>query len=333
MLIKGLEVTCVNGLGDDGALCRLPRDIADPLGHQVSYYMYCQEIRLIPEETVYITLSCLAPFEENKVEIYYGDYLMAHEVSFDDAATLEIKPLEEIAEEKLIYTFRKGCVYDPRLVRIVLLSKRIRIDSVKGRFSLPDESHVPDQNMLVYGTSISQGTATHIASGSYPYLLARKMGMNADNYSFAGQCLLEESVVDFLCSFNKRYDLIIFEPSTNLLAQGYTIKQFADKVKYALNGFMKAYPEARICCIDLFESVFDHGVSGIFRLNAEPDEYRKCLADVCKEMNNDQIVLVHARDLVSTSNLSADLLHPSTYGYFEIAENLYKILSLSAERS
>ena len=325
MLVKGLEVTCVNSLGNDGALCRYPKEIDDKFGHEIAYQIYCQEIRFIPESEVEISLSCLTPFGENKAEICYGDLMMPHEVSFSDKTKLKIRPLRETVDEKLFCLYKKISLYNPEMVRILLFSKRIRIDEVKGSFRLPCETDIPAKNMLVYGTSLSQGTAGHIASGSYPFILARKLGMNIDNYSLAGQCLLDD-VINWLSSFDKRYDLILFEPSTNLLAQGYTSEGFVKKAKYALSCFLSSYPDADIVCIDLFESLFDYGVNVPFNLQSDPDQYRVAFGEVIDSFNEKRLILVHAKDLINTRNFSLDLMHPSTYGYFEIAENLYKIL-------
>ena len=325
MLVKGLEVTCVNGLGEDGALCRLPKQINDKLGHQIAFHMYGQEIRFVPEDTVSITLTNLdASFPENKVEVSYGDFMLAHEYSFKDQLVLQIDPLRRICDPKLIEVFKENSCFDPELVRITILSKRIRIDEVKGAFHLPEEKDLPEKKILVYGTSLSQGTSTHLASGPYPYILARKLKMDVDNYSFAGQCLLEEEVVDFLNSFQKDYDLILFEPSTNLLAQGYSVLEFVRRVEMTLRRFSDAYPKADIYCIDLFESLFDHGVYGQFHLSCTPEEYREAFAKTVRNISNEKIHLVEARKLIETRNISIDLMHPTSYGYFEIAEHLYQ---------
>ncbi len=325
MKAKGLTITCVNSLRKDGALCRFPEDIADRLDHEIPCHMYGQEIRFRPSGTVCITLSCLEKFEENKVEIYYGDHLMPHEISFQDSITLEIKPLSEIVDQKLIDVFYREYSYCPDLVRIVLLGKRIRIDEVKGEFTDPLESDVPDKKILVYGTSLSQGTSTHVAGLNYPALLGRKLGMDVDNYSLAGQCLLEDHVVDWLSSLKEDYRLILFEPSTNLLAQGYSKEEFKNRVNYTLNRFQRSYPKALIVCIDLFESLFDHGYYGKFVLDSSPEEYRSAFEEIVKKQDGN-ILLVHAKDLLDRKDLSLDMMHPTTLGYYEIASRLYSIL-------
>ncbi len=326
MKAKGLTITCVNGMKEDGALSRYPESVYQKMKHEISWHMYGQEIRLRPLEMVSITLSCLESFEENKVESYYGDHMLPHEISFNDKVTLDIKPLKELADPRLIDVFLEDHTYHPELVRIVLLSKRIRIDEVKGKFLDPQEGDIPKDKILVYGTSLSQGTSTHLASLNYPSLLGRRLKMDVDNYSLAGQCLLEDYTVDFLSSLKENYKLILFEPSTNLLAQSYTKEEFAAKVQYALHSFRTAYPEATIVCMDLFESLFDHGVYGSFRLRSTPDEYRKTLSKIVSEAKDEKILLIETKTLLDREDLSLDMMHPTSLGYFSIAERLYEQL-------
>ena len=324
MKIKGLTVTCVNGIKEDGALCRYPENVYRKMKYEITCHMYGQEIRFRPLQTVSITLSCLEKFEENKVEIYYGDHMLPHEVSFKEKVTLEIKPLKEMTDQKLIDVFLEDYAYHPELVRIVLLSKRIRIDEVRGDFVDPQPGDCPEDRILVYGTSLSQGTSTHLASLNYPSLLGRWLRMDVDNYSLAGQCLLEDYTVDFLSSLKEEYKLILLEPSTNLLAQGYTKEEFTAKVQYALHSFRTAYPDALIVCLDLFESLFDYGVCGPFHLRSTPDEYRRALKTIVSETQDEKILLIETKTLLDRDDLSLDMMHPTSLGYFSIASRLYE---------
>lgn len=69
MILHGLGIPCANGIvlhGGKPVLSRVSEKLDAILGHAVSRDFYVQEIRLIPEEPVTITLTCRTPFPENK---------------------------------------------------------------------------------------------------------------------------------------------------------------------------------------------------------------------------------------------------------------------------
>ena len=314
----GLSLPTIHGVEENSVLSRFPVELNRLIGHNIAHNLYAFEIRLIPKSEIKIHVRTLDDFPETKYEIFHGDLCERHEVCFKEETTIIIEkpekknPLNVISESK----------YDPQIIRIIFLCKSLIIDAIEGDF-ISDDSLFLDKRILVYGTSLSMGSSTHLAYATYPWLLGRMLEMEVDNYALAGKCFLEKEVIDFLSKLPYCYDLIILEPCTNLLAQGVEIEEFKKRCKYLFDTMLNSYKKAHIICINLFESLFDHGLNGEFKLNNKPEEYRQALEEICCEYDKERLKLVDSFSLLKTCDLSSDLLHPSSLGYFRIATSLY----------
>lgn len=331
MILHGLSLPCVNGLWtEDGytLLSRFPPELDRKLGHTISHGLYAHEIRLVPDGPVTITLACRTPFPENKCEVFYGEFGPAHEVSFQDRVTLRVEPFSMYGRDlqDLSPQLRTG-YFDPRVVRIVLLSKGLSLESVEGDFHLPEPAQLPGKKMLVYGTSLSQGTSSHLAMGAYPWLVGRELGHDVYNYALAGQCLIEPETVEFLSGLPEDFDLILFEPSTNLFAQGYSTEEFSRRCRLFIDAMLARHAGAPVVCLDLFPSLFDYGFTGDFKPAATCQAYRDTLEAVVSGYAGSPVYLVKTEGLLDTRNLSADLMHPTSIGYFQIADRLLQELT------
>lgn len=331
MIYKNMNLPCTNDIiktDNISILSRLPNELNKKLGHEIAYHMYGQEIQLVPLSAVTITLASGVPFAENKCVIYYGDYGPAHEISFQKEATITVYPSffnkQGLPVEKQL---QKNSAYSIHVVRILLLCKSVGIVSIQGDYRSPKAEELPKEKMLVYGTSLSQGTSVTFPEGPYPWQIARKLNMEVHNYALAGMCLIEKEMMDFLVSRKEEYSLIILEPSTNLFAQGYDVEEFIKRCSQLYKFIRRRWPFAVILFIDLFPSLFDFGLSGDFHPQCEPVTYRKALRSLVKESKDQRMHCVHAEDLLSTTNLCADLLHPTNLGYIEISSKLYDMIT------
>lgn len=326
MILHGLSLPCVNSISvqeGHSVLSRFPDELNRKLGHTIGHNLYAQEIRLVPEEPVTITLACRTPFPENKCEIFYGEFGPAHEIAFDDRVTFTVEPFSLYGQsvQELSPDLCAGH-FDPRVVRIVLLCKGVSLESVEGIFRLPAPEQLPAKKLLVYGTSLSQGTSSHLAMGAYPWLLGRRLGYDVYNYALAGCCLIEREMVEFLAGLPESFDLILFEPSTNLFAQGYPAEEFARRCRLFIDAMLARHNGAPIVCLDLFPSLFDYGFTGGFHPIESCGDYRAALKTVVSGYAGQPVYLVKTGELLDVRNLSADLMHPTSIGYFQIAERL-----------
>lgn len=326
MIFHNLSLPCVNDISmQDGhpVLSRFPTALDNCLGHTISHNLYAQEIRLVPDGPVTITLACRTPFAENKCEIFYGDFGPAHEIAFSDCTTFTVEPFSLYGQpfQELSSVLRTGH-FDPRVVRIVLLCKEVSLESIEGVFHLPTPDQLPAKKLLVYGTSLSQGTSSHLAMGAYPWLLGRALGYDVYNYALAGCCLIERETVDFLADLPESFDLILFEPSTNLFAQGYSADEFARRCRLFIDTMLICHVDAPIVCLDLFPSLFDYGFTDGFRPAESCKNYRTALEMVVSGYAGHPVYLVKTEKLLDPHNLSADLMHPTSIGYFQIAHRL-----------
>lgn len=116
----------------------------------------------------------------------------------------------------------------------------------RGAETLPQQ--LLKKKMLVYGNCLSQGMSSHLAMGAYPWLPGRRLGYDVYNYALAGCCPIEQEIVDFLTGFPEKFDLILFEPSTNLFARGFSTAEFERRCRRFLDTMTVCHPGVPILC-------------------------------------------------------------------------------------
>lgn len=317
MIYKGIELHNINDIiTRDGVeyISRLPERLHQAIGNERGFEMTGVEIRFIPLTPVRIHIgSAKQPYTQSKVRVMYDGYFQKEELLINENTVIDIHPLEIFTE-----TFKPNVE-----VRVVLSGAYFHIDKIEGEFKLFSDSR---PKYLSYGTSITQGYYTNHAEGAYPYILARNLDYDVQNYGMAGSAYCEDETADFLCSLGE-FDLITLELSVNMFADGYSVETFKTRVLNLITKLRQTSSNAKIYCIGILPFFVDLGIKDPFNLS--PDvlkQYRDVYYELVQSFNDDKIIYVEAKDLLSPKKLCTDLLHPSSSGMYEIAYKLTNII-------
>lgn len=331
MIYRGLELHNVEEvvtIDDCAIFSRLPTHVNETLQHHIAYQFTSAEIRFVPLGNVVITLASKESFIQPKCLLYYGDFQVGEECIIHRERTFVIEPLKkfDIRIREQASELYKESVFSMDVVRMVLHGEGFYIKDIQGAYRLPNAEEKPTKRMLSYGTSITQGIGATSPDMSYPWMLARRLGMDAYNYALSGKCLCEHELTDFLIQ-SRTYDVITLELSVNMLALGYGIEVFQERATYLIDCLHSYNPQAHIVCIGILPYWQDYGFKNPLQTpSSTSNAYRTCLQTIVKTRQSTYIHYIDGRDLLSIHNLSSDLIHPSNQGMIEIANKLYEYI-------
>lgn len=316
MIYKGLELHNIQEVIEkDGTsyLSRLPHQLQETIGHEKGFQMTGVEIRLVPKGRVKIHMGSHNPYIQSKALIMYDGHYDVEEVLINENTVVDIFPVEKFTE-----TFKENVE-----VRVVLTGEFIFIDKVEGEFDLFKDER---KRYLAYGTSITQGLFTNCAEGAYPYILGRNLDYEVHNYAMSGMALCEDVTADFLVDQGE-FDLITLELSVNMFALGFSLAEFRKRTHALITKLKNKSPNTNIYCIGMMQFYNDLGVKHPENLSTETiADYRSTYKEMVASFNDERIIYVEAKDLLSISNLCVDLIHPSSSGMYEIAYKLTDII-------
>jgi|SRR5690554_177376 len=272
------------------------------------------EIRFIYEEEVLLTLKSL--INKSHVVIYFGDFqLGVYEVN-TEPTTIKIK--NPFRKEEITNLNKQKLGFLPNLVRIKLFRKITLVD-ILGKYSLPKASDMPKNNIIAYGTSITEGYYSHYADITYPQLVAQAINYDLENLAMNGTCFIEKAYVDYLLT--KNADLYILSISINMLEQNYELNVFKERVKYLLKKINEINPYAKVITISIYPSYREFRlVENALYDTSGSNKFREILENESKKYEN--VAFLKGEEVLSFKNLTTDLLHPGHYGMFEIAHNI-----------
>lgn len=252
-------------------------------------------------------------------EIYYGDFQASYQetprILYNNPQTIIIKK-DEIEKVKAA-TKELKTVFDPALVRIFLPYDwdNFLID-IKGDIKPPTLSQVPNKKLLTYGSSITHGGSANHPAESYAFKLAQLMNYDLINKGFAGSARMENAMADYLAELD--WDIAILEMGINVIDK-WSVEKFAKRIDYFIEKIALKNQNKWIYCTDLFRNRRD------FDDNKKIKEFRQIIKNKVENLNLKQVKYVSGLELLTDiRGLSADFVHPSTYGMDQIASNLYK---------
>ncbi|MCH4887508.1 hypothetical protein EZV73_07990 [Acidaminobacter sp. JC074] len=276
-----------------------------PAGNEIRFYM--------EKDTVEITLSS----SQAMAVVYLGDFQESiHRVEGTYKIQINMpKYLDDLQDY--------DSSFHPRLVRIMLFGGIFNIEGISGSVRKPKHGEQPDKTLLFYGTSITHGKYALDPSLTYPKLTGRFLKQDVINLGLAGTALIEPEMAETIARLD--YDSLVLCLSVNMFNLGYDEDEFFRRSKYLLDQVRIQKPHVDIYCISIIKSYYDHG---IIKDNAWPvtsvEAYRRTLKTLAHQYDN--VHYIDGTDLLSTSGLSSDLLHPGNMGMIEIAQNLSKII-------
>lgn len=312
---------------------RVPETVREQLNEGAQAMMLSPtanvELRFILEsDSIEVTLSTQGE-KKLRMTVMWGQYQeLGHYDIGGDPTTVRLEINEFYRQLKV--DSNDATSYNPRMVRLMFggshESHLFFHDIGEGTIRLPDMSDSPKKRLLSYGTSITHGFGLSGPHMTYPFLIARKLGMDVINLGSAGSAFCEEGLADYIAKRND-WDIATLSISVNMYLY-FDISAFTKKIDYMIKTIAHANPRKPIYCITLFPFFDDVGIYHELSPKS-PEAYRQALRDVVMNCEMDNVSLIEGPSLLTDFNLLApDLIHPNDVGMMQIAENLSKRLDV-----
>jgi hypothetical protein len=258
------------------------------------------------------------PGKQGILVLYYGGIQSGSKTSTylytDDPTTIEIEPPSNLPDlEKL--TLLNGYPYSPQVVRLIFSGAPAVIIDIEGDIRPPEEEELPVLRGLMYGSSITHGSASLIANHSFAATVGRRLKADICNLGFSGSCQMEEAMADYIAS---RSDCDFFFSELGINVMWYMKEEeFERRVRYYIETAANAHTGKYFVVTDLFYCHED------LRNPARVNAFRDIVRRVCEESECANVHYINGLDLLtSSSGLTGDLVHPNVDGMTEISRNL-----------
>lgn len=283
------------------------------------------EIRFVMEsEQVVLKLAKVAPNDKriHSMHVFFGGIQggwQEHEINRyleKDVDEIVINRPENMDTLKKIAQDMGGH-WDPEVVRVIFDSGQYRLIDVIGDVKPPERWQTPKKVLLTYGSSITHGSNAFNSSHSWASLLAHHLKMDLRNLGFAGSCAMEPAMIDFLASEGEagKWDVIICELGINVVEWEET--RIYSRVRNTIQQIAGRNLDRKVYIISPFYCSYDyHG-------KPHAERWRKIIPEVIHELGYLNVTYINGLDLLGDATLlSADEVHPSSYGCQTIFEGL-----------
>lgn len=277
------------------------------------------EIRFLCDTPhVKVTLSCA---NDVRFCVAHGSFLHpeVRHLKGGQPQTFEIGMPSDLRALKPQY--QEDLYFAPKVFRILLPCDTMYFHAVEGEnIRPPSASQVPGVRYLAYGTSITEGARATMPHLSYVAHAARRLRVDLLNFGMSGACHIEPELVDFMAE-GVDWDLATLWLSVNMVRY-FEEPVFRERVEYAIDRIAGSHPECPVLCLTM--APFHIG------LCADQEEwvpkaeaFRQIVREAANSSTHSNVHLIEGSEVAaSTDGLSADCVHPSDYGMFEIGHAL-----------
>ena len=247
-------------------------------------------------------------------QVLFGDFSFTYvPVTADKPTTLEIAAPDYNALARAA----PDPIFPPRLVRILLPTHtaitRIAID---GDIRPPTPGDAPARRVLIYGSSITQGTGSLTARESWAGRTAHLLRADLINLGFGGGCHCEPEMADYLATRDD-FAFGILETGINML--DHEPAEADRRIRHLIRTVTAAHPEKPFFCLGVFPCRED--VETDFRGRAHA--IRQLVADTVRAIGSPNVHFIDGLGLLDLpTGMTVDLTHPSPAGMVQIAERL-----------
>lgn len=217
---------------------------------------------------------------------------------------------------------RRRLPFDPRLTRVILpAAAYIFFHSLKGGIEPPRPGQTPRRTLLVYGSSITQGSDATLPSAAYAMRTAQLLGHDLINLACGGSALCEPQMANYIARRDD-WHIAVLELGVNMVLST-PPAEFRSRAEYFIDRIRRAHPRKWIFCIDMFTFWMDFQPR-----NRRPAAFRGIVRDLVGMFNHPRLVHLDGRTLLSdAAGLSTDLAHPSHIGMAQIAGRLARAIA------
>ncbi|MBP5408053.1 MAG: SGNH/GDSL hydrolase family protein [Bacilli bacterium] len=225
-------------------------------------------------------------------------FIGATKVNSDDYVSTVIKNMD-----KKLNTYR---LYFPLYQE--LKEAYVGVD-INSKFNF---ERVKMDNLVLYGTSISQGGCAARPGMDYGAILGRMLNLNVINLGFSGSCKIEENMVQILNDIDKKY--LILELESN--SPGYD--HMKEHLSYMLEN-LKDKDKFDIYLISRFSD-------GETLVNTNLKKYRKGFREL--QMSFPYVKFLNGEELTKELGYegTVDGAHMTDLGFYHLALKLAKII-------
>jgi len=302
---------------DGWKLHRAPAAVRDSCGEKLqdtSAYSTGVELRFcLRGDSATIRLRTLPIFEGQMACLYFGSiqggFRQSTYVITERETVIRITPPENMAQLQEI-SREAGLPFSPAVVRLVLPYGNTIFLGVEGDVCPPAPEMLPRQTLLSYGSSITHGSLCLVMPYSYPFRIAQKLGMDSLNKGFAGTCLCESAMAQWLTS-RRDWHVMTVELGVNML--GMEEAEFERRIDEFTA--ILAEDDRPIFATSIFSAAREAESSMRFRRIVE-----KYAAPRLRF--TDGLALLNRPDFISQ-----DGVHPSLEGIAQIADRWAEIIS------
>jgi lysophospholipase L1-like esterase len=305
---------------------RIPREVSSRLRESTKFQFQragCSEIRFVSDGGSPATITLSSLDGPSTAYVYYGDFPCRQYQLDETPLPIRIEPQHPwlLTHDQV----RLGELpFSTKVWRILLHGSRICLHDIEGeaiRPPKPDET--PGLTYLAYGTSITFGEYASAPDVTYVKQAAWHMGMDVLNLGAAGSAHCEPELADYIAD-RKDWDVASLCVSINMLNQGVSLQEYADKAAYMAHTIAGRHPGKPVICIGLFPSFADFGIAWPERHPVSTaQEYRDALKQIVESSGLKNLYYLDGRSLLSRYNgLSHDMLHPNNQGMIEIGRGL-----------
>jgi len=275
------------------------------------------ELRFVPEgedATVEVTLSAKGG---TTVHTFWGEFQSVNPVDVGQEPTTHEFSVPERVRKLNVPDDELGA-YDPRVCRLRFDAwGPVAIHDVSGPARPPEAGEIPDRRYLAYGTSITEGAVSDPHLG-YVSRAAGHLGVDPLNLGMAGSAYCEPAMADYLAGRDD-WDLATIAISVNMANRGFTVDQFRERAEHLLDTVAGAHPTKPVVAVTLFPYHMDL-VAGDDAERAVA--YRREVREAVAALPHDNLSLVEGGDLLDTTGLMDDILHPGDDGMIQIGRRL-----------
>lgn len=296
-------------------LYRFPKNVMNKIGkgyfnRYVARMTTGCEIRFVGEAM--ITLGALE--EDGFVEIFRGDFQITKQLlRKGEKCTIHCTYGHSIDK----YPTHSNMKYSKDVWRIIFAHDFCGIIYNVDAYSdirPPRKDETPPKKILAYGSSITHGACSNLYSLSYLARTGTLSNAQMLNKGMGGSCFCEKEMGDYIRSAG--CDCIMLELGINMM-DTFSPDEFYDRATYIVNSALST--RKKVALISPYMHFRD------FSQNNDERELSAKFHWLCEKIaaENEELIFIDGLQILSdTSQLSADLIHPSMYGHNIMAERL-----------
>ncbi|WP_245640199.1 SGNH/GDSL hydrolase family protein [Paenibacillus dakarensis] len=188
---------------------------------------------------------------------------------------------------------------------------------------LPPDAYDSDKRIIVYGTSITQGGCAARPGMSYTNILSRRIHQEFINLGFSGNGKGEPELAHLITQIdNPECFIIDYEANSG------GTEPYRKSLPVFIEILREAYPNVPIILVSRFPYAAEAFKPELLQERLERRDFQIELVEKLKEAGDQRLTFVDGASLISsrTDEATVDGVHPTDFGFMQMADNLEPVL-------